>query len=99
MANGGGPACLRLRVVADPARVDPRFLADEATLDRIAAVVAAHWPEAIVPDDLASAAHAADVTCALRALLEALGQEALGPAVLGRECISPVRRLDRRSVG
>src|SRR3546814_3814013 len=56
MANGGGPACLRLRVVADPARVDPRFLADEATLDRIAAVVAAHWPEAIVPDDLASAA-------------------------------------------
>lgn len=25
MANGGGPACLRLRVVADPATVDPRF--------------------------------------------------------------------------
>src|SRR3546814_20278250 len=35
MANGGGPACLRLRVVADPARVDPRFLADAARLDRI----------------------------------------------------------------
>ena len=30
MANGGGPACLRLRVVADPATVDPRFLVDEA---------------------------------------------------------------------
>ena len=30
MANGGGPACLRLRVVADPATVDPRFLLDEA---------------------------------------------------------------------
>ena len=28
MANGGGPACLRLRVVADPATVDPRFLVD-----------------------------------------------------------------------
>ena len=36
MANGGGPACLRLRVVADPATVDPRFLVDEARLDRIA---------------------------------------------------------------
>jgi succinylarginine dihydrolase len=33
MANGGGPACLRLRVVADPARVDPRFMADDARLD------------------------------------------------------------------
>ncbi len=30
MANGGGPACLRLRVVADPATIDPRFLVDEA---------------------------------------------------------------------
>ncbi|MDA4835722.1 N-succinylarginine dihydrolase, partial [Enterobacter hormaechei] len=30
MANGGGPACLRLRVVADPARIDPRFLVDAA---------------------------------------------------------------------
>ena len=47
MANGGGPACLRLRVVADPATVDPRFLVDEARLDRIAAVVDAHWPETI----------------------------------------------------
>ena len=34
MANGGGPACLRLRVVADPASIDPRFTVDEAKLDR-----------------------------------------------------------------
>ena len=39
MANGGGPACLRLRVVADPATVDPRFLVDDAKLDRLAEVV------------------------------------------------------------
>jgi succinylarginine dihydrolase len=52
MANGGGPACLRLRVVADPAAIDPRFLVDEAGLDRIAAIVAAHWPESIAPEDL-----------------------------------------------
>ncbi|MBU2032495.1 MAG: N-succinylarginine dihydrolase, partial [Alphaproteobacteria bacterium] len=56
MANGGGPACLRLRVVADPATVDARFMADEAKLDRIAAVVGKHWPEAIAPGDLSSAA-------------------------------------------
>ena len=47
MANGGGPACLRLRVLADPETVDPRFLVDEAKLDRIGEVIAAHWPERI----------------------------------------------------
>lgn len=53
MANGGGPACLRLRVVADPATVDPRFIADEAKLDRLAEIVARLWPESIHPDDMA----------------------------------------------
>ena len=53
MANGGGPACLRLRVVADPANIDPRFLVDEAKLDEIAAIVTAYWPESIAPNDLA----------------------------------------------
>ena len=72
MANGGGPACLRLRVVADPATVDPRFMADDAKLDRIAEVVATHWPEAIAPGDLASAALASDVCSARAALLAAL---------------------------
>jgi succinylarginine dihydrolase len=52
MANGGGPACLRLRVVADPAAVDARFMVDEAKLDGIASVVARHWPEEIAPADL-----------------------------------------------
>ena len=73
MANGGGPACLRLRVVADPATVDPRFLADGAKLDRIAGVVAKHWPEAIAPGDLASAPLASDVRKARSALLAELG--------------------------
>lgn len=53
MANGGGPACLRLRVVCDPATVDPRFLVDNAALDRIEEIVATHWPEAIEPGQLA----------------------------------------------
>lgn len=52
MANGGGPACLRLRVVADPAHIDPRFLVDEAKLDSLTAIVSDYWPEEIAPDDL-----------------------------------------------
>ncbi|MBL0915927.1 MAG: N-succinylarginine dihydrolase, partial [Sphingopyxis sp.] len=72
MANGGGPACLRLRVVAEPAAVDPRFMADPSKLDRISEVVAAHWPEAIASGDLASAALVRDVQRARAALLEAL---------------------------
>ena len=52
MANGGGPACLRLRVVADPATVDPRFLVDEQKLDRIAGLIGRLWPDQIAPGDL-----------------------------------------------
>ncbi|BBC99775.1 MULTISPECIES: N-succinylarginine dihydrolase [Sphingobium] len=52
MANGGGPACLRLRVVADPADIDPRFLVDEARLDDIAQIVSQYWPLSIEPQDL-----------------------------------------------
>jgi len=73
MANGGGPACLRLRVVADPATVDPRFLVDEARLDEIAAVVERHWPELIAPDDLAEPGLWRDVRAARLALLDAMG--------------------------
>jgi succinylarginine dihydrolase len=72
MANGGGPACLRLRVVADPATVDPRFMASDARIDGVASVVANHWPEAIAPSDLSSAALASDVRKARAALLDAL---------------------------
>jgi succinylarginine dihydrolase len=72
MANGGGPACLRLRVVADPGTVDPRFILDDARITRIEAVVAAHWPEAIRPDQLGDRALAEQVVAARLALLDAL---------------------------
>lgn len=78
MANGGGPACLRLRVVCDPATVDPRFLLDEAKADLIESVVAAHWPEQIDPADLGSEALANSVIAARLALLEALALTELG---------------------
>ena len=77
MANGGGPACLRLRVVCDPATVDPRFIADEAKLDRIAEVIERHWPERIAPEDLGAPALVADIEQARCALLQALDLEEL----------------------
>jgi succinylarginine dihydrolase len=72
MANGGGPACLRLRVVADPATIDPRFIVDEAKLDRIAACIEANWPEAITPPDLAEPRLWTQIEQARRALHEVL---------------------------
>jgi len=75
MANGGGPACLRLRVVADPATVDPRFLVDDAKLDRIAALIEAHWPEDIGQDEIGDPALIARIESARAALLELLGVE------------------------
>ena len=72
MANGGGPACLRLRVVADAATIDPRFMVDEARLDRIAAVVRDHWPEQIANEELQRPALIADIEGARTALLDAL---------------------------
>jgi succinylarginine dihydrolase len=77
MANGGGPACLRLRVVADPATVDPRFIADETKLDQIAAVIAEYWPESISPDQLADSALVMQVQSARAALLVACGLQEL----------------------
>jgi succinylarginine dihydrolase len=79
MANGGGPACLRLRVVADPATVDSRFLVDAAKLDRIAAVIEAHWPERIEQDEIGDPALIARIATARTALLDLLG---IDPAAL-----------------
>jgi succinylarginine dihydrolase len=73
MANGGGPACLRLRVVADPATVDPRFLLNVGKIAQLETVVAAHWPEQIDPADLGSESLAKSVVSARSALLAELG--------------------------
>ncbi|WP_174284644.1 N-succinylarginine dihydrolase [Sphingomonas bacterium] len=72
MANGGGPACLRLRVAADPATIDRRFLVDEAKIGRIMRIVEAHWPDAIDPSAIGDAALIARIERARAALLEAL---------------------------
>jgi len=77
MANGGGPACLRLRVVADPATVDPRFLLNPAQVDALVQVVARTWPEQIDPADLGSESLARTVRTARSALLDAAGLKEL----------------------
>ena len=73
MANGGGPACLRLRVVADPRTVDARFLVDDARLDLIADVIGSHWPEAIHPEAIGDPALIDTIERARDALYLALG--------------------------
>ena len=69
MANGGGPACLRLRVVAVPETIDHRFMATPDKLDQIASVVEKYWPESIAPRQLSDLELIAQVNKARLALL------------------------------
>ncbi|QNE05919.1 N-succinylarginine dihydrolase [Croceicoccus marinus] len=78
MANGGGPACLRLRVVADPARIDPRFMLDEDKAALLESAIRGHWPERISSAEIGSEALADRVRDARQALCEALNLAELG---------------------
>lgn len=78
MANGGGPACLRLRVAADPATVDPRFLLDDAKAEAIERIIAAEWPESIEPAEIGTDALREKVISARLSLLQTLSLEELG---------------------
>lgn len=73
MANGGGPACLRLRIVCDPAEVDARFLVDESRLDLFAAIISEHWPEEIEPGQLVEPQLWSRIDAGRAALLNAAG--------------------------
>ncbi|GGI67331.1 N-succinylarginine dihydrolase 1 [Polymorphobacter multimanifer] len=73
MRNGGGPACLRLRVAAAPHTIDPRFLLTPARADALEALIEAHWPETITPGDLGSADLWGQARAARGALLGLLG--------------------------
>jgi len=55
MRNGGGPACLRLRVPlsTEAAKcLDPRFVLDDRRWEALSALVERAWPERIEPGDL-----------------------------------------------
>jgi succinylarginine dihydrolase len=59
MRNGGGPACLRLRVVLDEAKLGAlgaRAVLDGSLYDDLVAWVNRHYRETLGPDDLADPA-------------------------------------------
>lgn len=76
MRNGGGPACLRLRVAMSDAAVvavDQRFLVNESTCDRLERIIEGHWPEQIAASDLSNAELWATCRAARQTLLATLG--------------------------
>lgn len=75
MRNGGGPACLRLRVPLSPAAliaVDRRFLLTERRIDELAVLIEQAWPAAIAPADLSDPGLWAQARAAHTALAERL---------------------------
>jgi succinylarginine dihydrolase len=73
MRNGGGPACLRLRVVVDDAAraaIDQRFVLDDTKWEALHRLVEAHWPDSIAPDDLGNPALWAEARTARQALID-----------------------------
>lgn len=55
MRNGGGPACLRLRLQTDAAAmasIDPRYLLDEGRWEGLHRLIEDRWPERIEAADL-----------------------------------------------
>jgi succinylarginine dihydrolase len=80
MRNGGGPACLRLRVAltdAERARVAGRVFVDDALADALEALVARHWRDRLAPADLADPALLDESRRALDELTALLGLPAV----------------------
>ncbi|HBH43835.1 MAG TPA: succinylarginine dihydrolase, partial [Hyphomonas atlantica] len=80
MRNGGGPACLRLRVVMTEDEIDAchqGVLLDNDTIDALQAVVRKTYRDSLAPGDLADPKFADECRVAREALLEVLDLEAL----------------------
>ena len=76
MRNGGGPACLRLRVVLDEAEraaVNPKAWMSQALYDRLAAWARKHYRDRLVLADLADPALLDESRGALDELTQILG--------------------------
>lgn len=79
MRNGGGPACLRLRVVLseeEAAAADQHFILDEAAITALESWVKTHYRDRITPDDLADPALMEESFAAMDALTDLLGMGA-----------------------
>lgn len=73
MRNGGGPACLRLRVVLTPderAALGASVILDEAKIDALEAAVRRHYRDRLAPADLADPG----LLDECRAALDSIGQ-------------------------
>ncbi|HEY8493818.1 MAG TPA: N-succinylarginine dihydrolase, partial [Myxococcota bacterium] len=82
MRNGGGPACLRLRVVLDArqaAAVAPGVWLDEALHARLVAWVERHYRDRLAPEDLADPQLLDESRRALDELTRILGLPSLYP--------------------
>ena len=75
MRNGGGPACLRLRVVltdAELAAVHPGVILDEAKIDRLQEIVRLTYRDELSPADFADPDFAIEALEAYEAIVAAL---------------------------
>lgn len=80
MRNGGGPACLRLRVVmtdAELAACHQGVLLNEARIDALQAVIRSTYRDRLVPDDLVDPTFADECRLAREAVLAVLELEEL----------------------
>lgn len=80
MRNGGGPACLRLRVVmtdAELAACHQGVLLTEERIDALQAVVRTAYRDRLAPEDLADSSFADECRIAREALLDVLELEEL----------------------
>ena len=75
MRNGGGPACLRLRIVMtaeERAAAAQGFFLDDALASKLEAWIEQHYREQLAPDDLADPALVEETQAALDALTSIL---------------------------
>jgi len=73
MLNGGGPACLRLRVPVALDALAPGLRADAAALDRLEAWVVKHYRDSLATEDLADPALIGESAAALTELASITG--------------------------
>ncbi|MBI1393002.1 MAG: N-succinylarginine dihydrolase [Alphaproteobacteria bacterium] len=76
MRNGGGPACLRLRILLNEAELsgmNQNFILDDAAIDKLEAWAEAHYRDRLHPDDLKDPVFMQETFAALEALTRILG--------------------------
>ena len=82
MRNGGGPACLRLRVVlndAELARLNASVLLTDSLYESLVAWVGTHYRDALDPKDLSDPRLLAEGRTALDELTQLLGLGSIYP--------------------